>query len=147
MPTAARLFAAIGFAMMVFFASEVFKPLMPEGTQMGMLTLVNTVIGWLTGWLIMGRLAGRGYYSAAGYGLRTAAVALFYILLAWSLYEMVRRSMRKIYDGPMDALKAMTGLMAEYFQIMISDPQVPILLVVGGILAAFFAEWASERFN
>ena len=147
MPTAARLFAALGFAAMAVFASEVFKPLLPEGTQVGLLSLVNSAIGLLAGWLVMGRLAGRGYRAAMGSGVRTAAVALFYVLIVWSLYEMLRRSLRKLYDGPMEALKAMTELMSDYVMLMISDPQVPVILVAGGILAAFLSEWASKRFN
>jgi hypothetical protein len=147
MPTAARLFAALGFAAMAFFASEVFKPLLPEGTQVGLLSIINTGIGLLAGWLVMGRLAGRGYRAAMGSGVRTAAVALFYVLIVWSLYEMLRRSLRKLYDGPVDALKAMAELMADYVQLMVSDPQVPIVLLGGGILAAFLSEWASKRFN
>lgn len=147
MPTAARLFAALGFALMAFFASEIVKPLLPEGTQVGRLTMVNTIIGMMCGWLVMGRLAGRGYVSAAGSGLRTAAVILFYVLILWSLLEMLKRSMRKLYDGPMEAIKAMAELMGEYASVLVADPQMPIVLIAGGILAAFFSEWASQRFN
>jgi hypothetical protein len=146
MPTAARLFAAFGFGLMAFFASEIFKPLMPEGAQLGLLTPVNSAIGALAGWMVMGRLAGRGYYSAAGAGVRTSAVALFYALAGWSIYEMIVRSTRLAYDGPMEALKEMTALGADYFMLMLSDPQMPIVLIGGGVLAAFLSEWAAERF-
>jgi hypothetical protein len=145
MPTAAKLFAAIAFGFVAFFASEIYKTLLPDGTQSGLLSPINTLVGIFCGWMIMGRLAGRGYYSAAGSGVRTIAVALFYALLIWSCYEMLKRSMGMRYEGPMDALAAMMALIADYFQLMLTDPQMPIVLLVGGILAAFLAEWASER--
>lgn len=147
MPTAARLCAAIGFALMAFFASEIYKPLLPEGTQVGLLSLVNAGIGFLSGWLVMGRLAGKGYYTAAGSGLRTVFVILFYVLFTWSLVEMLIRSFRKIYKGPMDALKAMTELAFDYAALLGQDPQVAIVLIAGSVLAAFFSEWASREFN
>lgn len=147
MPTAARLFAALGFAAVAFFASEIYKSYMPDGLNVGMLTLVNSIVGFLSGWLVMGRLAGRGYFWATSNGLRTAFVVVFYVLIIWSLYEMLRRSLRKIYDGPMEALKAMTELMSEYVVLGLTDPQVAITLVVGGALAACFAEWGARRFS
>ena len=107
MPTAARLFAAVGFAIVAFFASEVYKPLLPEGTQVGMLSPLNSFVGFLSGWLVMGRLAGRGYYAAAGSGVRTIGVALFYVLLIGACYEMLIRSTRLYYDGPTEALTSM----------------------------------------
>ncbi|WP_068110617.1 TrgA family protein [Tropicimonas marinistellae] len=145
MPTAAKLFAAVAFGFVAFFASEIFKPILPEGTKFGLLTPINTFLGLLSGWYVMGQLAGRGYFAAAGSGVRTIAVALFYVLVTWSCYEMVVRSTRRYYDGPTDALAGMTDLIAEYFLLMVSDPQVPIVLLAGGVLAAFLSEWASER--
>ncbi len=145
MPTAAKLFAAFGFALVAFFASEIYKPLLPEGTQTGMLSPVNTVIGALVGWSVMGRLAGQGRYVAIGSALRTVAVILFYVLLLWAGVEMLERSTSLHYEGPTEALTAMMDLIAEYFLLMLSGPEVPIVLVAGGILAAFMAEWAADR--
>ena len=145
MPTAAKLFAAIGFAMVAFFASEIYKPLLPEGTQVGRLTQINTLIGAFCGWMIMGRLAGKGNYAAIGSGIRTIAVALFYVLVLWAGVEMLERSTSLHYEGPTEALTAMMELVAEYFMLMLSGPEVPVVLLCGGTLAAFLSEWASER--
>lgn len=147
MPTAAKLFALIGFAAMGFFATEIYKPLLPEGTQMGMFTPVNVIVAALCGWFVTGRLAGKGYYAAAGAGVRTAAVALFYVLLIWSGWEMLQRSMDLYYDGPAEALQEMMGLLAEYVMLGLTDPQVGIALLIGGILAAFLSEWAARQWN
>ena len=145
MPTAAKLFAMFGFAAMAFFATEIYKPLLPEGTQMGMFTPINMAVAGLAGWLVMGRLAGRGYVTAASSGVRTAAVALFYVLFIWSGVEMLEHSVSMRYDGPVEALQAMIALAVDYARLGLSDPQVPIVLLSGGILAAFLAEWASRR--
>lgn len=146
MPTAAKLAAAVAFAFMAFMASEFYKPLLPEGTQVGLLSVINAIVGMLAGWFVAGRFAGKGYYAAAGTGVRTMAVALFYVLLIWSGYEMIKRSTKLRYDGPVEALQAMMDLVAEYFMLMLTDPQIPIVLVLGGMLAACFSEWTSKRF-
>ncbi|MEL6520061.1 MAG: TrgA family protein [Pseudomonadota bacterium] len=146
MPTASKLVAGLTFALVAMFASEVFKPLLPEGTQVGLLTPLNSFIGFLCGWIVMGKLVGRGYYSAAGAGVRTSCTVLFFALVLWSCYQMILLSTRLRYDGPMDALTGMMGMIVEYFLLMGTDPQGPIILIVGGILGGFLAEWISERF-
>ena len=145
MPTAAKLFAAFGFALVAFFASEVYKPLLPEGSQLGLMTPINTAIGAFCGWANMGRLVGRGNYAAIGGAVRTVGVMLFYVLLLWATVEMLERSVSLHYEGPTEALAAMMNLVAEYFLLMLSSPEVPIVLLFGGVLAAFLSEWASER--
>lgn len=145
MPTAAKLFAAMAFGVVAFFASEIFKPVLPEGTQYGLLSPINALVGLLAGWYVMGPLTGRGYAAASGAGVRTVGITLFYVLVIWAFEEMLTRSTRMYYDGPVDALAGMTDLIAEYFLLMISDPQVPLVLLVGGMLAAYLSEWASER--
>lgn len=145
MPTAAKLFAMFGFAAMAFFATEIYKPLLPEGTQMDMFTPINMAVAGLAGWMVMGRLAGRGYVTAASSGVRTSAVALFYVLFIWSGVEMLRNSVRMRYDGPVEALQAMVALAIDYARLGLTDPQVPIALLCGGILAAVLSEWASRR--
>lgn len=145
MPTAARLFAALGFAVMAFFATEVYKPLLPEGTQVGMFTPINVIIGALCGWMVMGKVAGRGYMPALSHGMRTAAVTLFFVLFVWSGLEMFKRSTKLRYDGPFEALNAQIGLAIDYIKLGLTDPQVPIALLLGGILAACFSEWASRQ--
>ena len=147
MPTAARLFAAFGFALMAFFATEIYKPLLPEGTRMGMFTPINVMIGALCGWLVMGRVVGRGYMPALSHGVRTAGTTLFFVLFVWSGLEMFERSTSLRYDGPFEALNGMIGLAIDYVKLGLTDPQVPIALILGGVLAACFAEWASRQWS
>ncbi|MBY6047628.1 TrgA family protein [Vannielia litorea] len=160
MPTATKLMSALVFALLAFFASEVFKPLLPEGTKMGLLSFVNAGIGLLCGWMIMGRLAGRGKFAAAGGGVRTSLALAFWCLLFWSIWEMLRQSTRPgTYEGVVEAINGAFALMFDYALLILTDarmaftlaegsyflPQVPVVLIVGGMLCGWFAEWTEER--
>ncbi len=144
MPTAAKLVAAIAFGMVAFTAAHVFIPSLPEGTQTKGFREVSAVIGVLCGWLVMGGLVGRGYYGAMGSGVRTSATIFFFVLLGFSIREMLKRSMQQIYDGPMEAVVAIFDVMLFYGKMMVT-PQMPLALVLGGFLAGWAAEWAGRR--
>ncbi|QYK41134.1 MAG: TrgA family protein [Paracoccaceae bacterium] len=146
MPTAAKLFAAIAFFVVGFMAAEAFKPGMPEGTPFGHFSLIVGAIGGLTGWMVMGALAGRGYGASAGFGLRTSVTLTFWALLVFSVYQMIGLATKMRYDGPMDAIVGVFELMLENGQMLLNAP-VLIALGVGGILGGFSAEWAARRWR
>ncbi|NUB45158.1 TrgA family protein [Fertoebacter nigrum] len=146
MPTAAKLVAAIVFAALGFMAAELFKPAMPEGTQFGLFSPICAGIGLLCGWIVMGPLAGRGTWAAMGSGVRTAATIAFWALLGFSIYEMVLRSMKLRYDGPMEAVLAVFDLMLERGRLMLM-PDLLGLLLLGGLLGGVLVEWAGRRWR
>jgi hypothetical protein len=146
MPTAAKLFAAVVFAAVGFLAAEAYKPGMPEGTQFGLFSLLVAAIGVLCGWRVMGRLAGHGYGAAAGYGLRTSATIVFWALVAFSIYEMILRSMKMRYDGPMEALVGVFDLMLQHGVLVLTLPVLGVL-AVGGVLGGWAAEFAGRRWR
>ena len=160
MPTAARLVAALAIAAVAFFASEVFKPLMPEGTQLGLLSLINAGWGLVCGWLVLGSRVGQGYSSASGVGIGTSLVLFFGALIGWPVWEMLVKSTRPgAYAGAADAINGAFAVLWDYLVLVGTDnrfsfdvsgiplflPQVFVVLVIGGILAGWFAEWAQER--
>ncbi len=145
MPNAARLFALFGLAAMAFFATEIYKPLLPEGTPMGRFTPVNMIVAAIVGWRVMGRLAGQGWAMAVTSGLRASGVTLFYVLFIWSFVKMIGNSISKRYDGPVEALQQMIAIALDYARLGLTDPQVPVAIFGGGILAAFLAEWAARQ--
>ncbi|MHC0055016.1 TrgA family protein [Actibacterium sp. D379-3] len=147
MPTAARLFAAIGFALVAFFASESFVFELPEGTDTGWFSYINMAIGAIVGWRTMGTLAGHGYGTAATAGFRTIVTVLFYALLLHSLSEMIRLSMRLRYDGPGEAIIAMLQLILDYGFMVVTSGPVMLILGVGSLLAAWLTEWAASRWS
>lgn len=147
MPTAARLFAAFGFAFMAFFASESFVFELPEGTDPGWFSYINTAIGAICGWRVMGKLAGEGYYSAMTSGLRTMAVFMFFTLGGHCLAEMIRLATKLRYEGPGDAIMGMFAMILDYGLLIVTSVPVMLILFVGSVLAAWLSEWASHRWN
>ena len=146
MPTAAKLIAAVVFAIVALIAAITFVPHMPEGSQIGLFRELTAVIGFLVGWFVMGDLVGKGYGEAAGSGLRTSVTVVFFTLLGFSIYLMVKRSYKMVYDGPMDAVLGGFQLMMEYGQMMLV-PDVLGVLAVGGALGGVVTEWAGRRWS
>jgi len=147
MPTAARLFAALAYAVVAYVASEQFKPLLPDGLDTGWLSEVNAGVGLLCGWFVMGRLAGDGYGRAVTHGFRSTAVMAFYVLLLHSVLEMFRLSMRMRYDDPLEAVVGVFEEAMEYGRMIVGSPEVMTTLLLGGTLAAWLAEFAARRWK
>jgi hypothetical protein len=146
MPTTTKLIAAVLFAVIGFFAAEAFKPVMPEGTQFGLFSPTTAFIGLLCGWMVMGKLAGKGYYPSFGTGIRTSVMLAIWTLLLFSIYLMVQNAFKMRYDTPMEALVGIFALMLEYGQKMLTVPVI-VTLLVGGALAGLIAEWARKRWD
>lgn len=144
MPTAAKLAAAAAFAIVAAIAAHLFIPALPEGTPPGWLREVSAAIGLLCGWWIMGNRVGKGYGEAAGSGILTSALSLFWVMLVFSIVTMIKRSMRMLYDGPMDAVIGVFDLMLDYGALL-AAPATPVALILGGILGGWFTEWAGRR--
>lgn len=141
MPDAARLFAAIGLAITAFIVSGQIMPLMPEGTDFGYFTWVNVVIGALSGWIAMGKRAGKGVTAAINNGLTGMAVMVFWGLVVQGVYEMVRLAMRNRYDGPFEAIMAIFEIAIDYGMTIFTIPVIATLLI-GGIITGFATEYA-----
>lgn len=144
MPTASKLVAAVLFAILGAIAAHLYLPTLPEGTPPGYLREVAAGVGLLCGWRVMGRRAGKGMGEAAGSGVVTAVVMLFWVLLLFSTYTMIRRSMRLLYDGPMDALLGVLSLMYDYGLNLLA-PATPVALIVGGMICGWLVELTSKR--
>lgn len=146
MPTAARLIAAISLGAVAFFVSFMVMPLLPEGTDFGYFVHVNTTLGLLSGWIFMGRRAGRGVVPAINNGLTGMAVMVLWALFIQGAWEMFRLAMRHRYDGPFEALSAIFVIALEYF-FVIAVPGVMLALVAGGVLAGLVTENAARRWR
>ncbi|MFZ1725054.1 MAG: TrgA family protein [Albidovulum sp.] len=146
MPTAAKLFAAFAFAVLAFFAAEVFKPYMEEGTQFGYFSVVSALIGLVCGWRVMGPDAGRGNWMAVGSGLKTSVCTVLAALAVFSIEEMLVLAFRPAYDGPMEAVVGAVGLAVDYVQRMFAWDFLAVVLI-GGALAGLLSEWAARRWR
>ncbi|MEC7259847.1 MAG: TrgA family protein [Pseudomonadota bacterium] len=141
MPDAARLVAALGLAITAFIVSGQIMPLMPEGLDFGHFTYVNMAIGAVTGWVIMGKRAGRGITAAINNGITGVVALVFWGLFVQGCYEMFRRAMRNRYDGPFDAVMGIFEIGADY-GITMFVPNIIVTLLVGGVLTGLATEYA-----
>jgi hypothetical protein len=147
MPTASKLAAAVAFALVAFFAANAFVGHMPKGSNPGWLREISALTGALVGWLTIGRHgAGRGLVDASGAGIRTAVLTTFWVLLGFSIYLMIRKSMRMMYDGPLEAVLGTFDVMIEQGKQM---GQVDFLAILGlgGALGGIFTGWAGRRWK
>ncbi len=146
MPTAAKLCAALAFAVVAFFSAEIVKPHMPDGINFGYFSPVCAAIGAFCGWFIMGRMTGQGYLRSMTFGLQTMIAVVFWCLMAFSVREMILRSTNLRYDGPMEALLGALQLFLEYGQMML-QADVILTVLLGGILAGMFTEWGGRNWR
>ncbi|MDH5529367.1 MAG: TrgA family protein [Paracoccaceae bacterium] len=146
MPTAAKLFAAFAFAVLAFFAAEVFKPYMDEGTQFGAFSIVSGLVGLVCGWRIMGPEAGQGNWMAVSSGLKTSACTVGLALVIFSIEEMLVLAFRRAYDGPMEAVVGAIGLGVDFVLRMLQWDFLAVI-IIGGALGGLLSEWAARRWR
>ena len=92
MPTAAKLLAAVICIIVGYMTAEAVRPHLPEGTPTKWLIPVSTLVPAICAWRVVGRLAGRGYNVALSMGIYTIAVGIFFVLVTFSIAEMLKRS-------------------------------------------------------
>ncbi|MDJ0639219.1 MAG: TrgA family protein [Paracoccaceae bacterium] len=146
MPTGAKLIGALAFAALAYFISDLIKPLLPEGTNVGSLSQVNAFVGAIMGWKVMGKGAGVTYRQSFGYGFTTMAAIIFWCLLVWSGHEMLKRSIRLYYDGPSEALQEMATLYVDYAKLA-AVQEVIIPAAVGVIFVSWLTEYFARRWT
>ena len=129
MPTAAKLVAAVLFSLLGVAAVQVFMPLLPEATPVRGLVPSVIVIAIVCGWLVLGRIAGAGYGNAIGNGISAGVAIAFWMVVIWALVEMIERSTKMRYDGPMAAVLGGLGLMVEYAALMLHGPFIGLVLI------------------
>ncbi len=147
MPTAAKLVAALCFALVGWLAANAHVPALGEGAAVGRFREITALIGALVGWRILGAAAGKGHVEAMGRGLTAAAMLAFFALLGFSTYQMVIGSLRGQYgSSPMAAVLGIFQLMMTNARNMIS-PGVLGVLILGGLLGGMATEGASRRWR
>ena len=146
MPTASKLVAAVAYALLGFLAALTFVKYLPDGTPLGYFREITAAIGFIVGWMVMGKLTRKGYREAINSGLVTAMLLVFWALLAFSLYFMLRKSMRMMYDGPMEAVLGVFQLMFDYGKMLLVPDMLGVILM-GGIVAGLVCEWAGKRWS
>lgn len=146
MPTAAKLVAAIILAITGYFTVQAVYPFLKEGQPDNWLLPVSVVVPIICAWRTTGRLVGKSYWAAANSGIYGLCVSVFFVVFTFAASEMLTLSMRKRYDGPMEAIVSMFGIWVEMAQRLLHVP-VLIVLISGGVLAGLAAEWAHRKWR
>lgn len=146
MPTAAKLFAALSFALVAFMALRAYIPLLPEGTQIGLAPWISAAIGAASGWFVMGPNTGRGMVRAIATGLRTGVVMLALALLFFGTVRMIEQSTRMFYKTPTEAVLDIFGQALKYAELM-RDQYFLGVVAVGAALAGIVAEFAGRHWR
>ena len=146
MPTAAKIVAAVCLAAVAWHASNVFRPLMPEGTDFGSFNNVNLILGLICGWVVIGTRVGRGYMESFSAGLTGVAALVFWALALQSLNEMLKLALQRRYEGPVEGIVAIFQIAVDFGTTML-DFHLITVLVLGGLATGFLAEWASRRWS
>lgn len=146
MPTAAKLVAAIGFALLAYATCLAIQATMPEDRRVGYMVEVGMACAAIMGWRVSGSAPRTGYAEAAATGLRTATTAVVVTLVVLAVVTMWNTAMRGRYAKPMDAVLDTFDLAAEFGALLLTWP-VLATLVLGGALAGLATEWAGRRWR
>ncbi len=145
MPTAGRLAGALAFLIYGWYIGIALGPFFPEGNPPDFIIPMSIIVGILCGWMIVGTRADKGYVAAVGHGLTGAFAFIFWIIFLVSFYNMIRKSLRRLYDGPMDAVVDVFALMVKFGNDLL-DVNLIIAVASGGIICAFLAEYFAKRY-
>jgi len=146
MPTAAKLVAAVSFAVLAWVVCIVLEGVLPEDQRIGYIYEVSIVCATLMGWFISGAAKRAGYAEAAATGLRTTTTAVVASLLVLSIGTMWSEATRGRFRGPMDAVLDVFDKFVE-FGFMLLPVVVLGTLFFGGMLAGMMTEWAGRRWR
>ena len=148
MPTAAKLVAALIFAVIAYVAADQYAFVVPDGRPAGPLREVSALVGLLTGWFVMGDfvMKPRGTVEAMGTGVRCSVTLAFVVLVIYSIWEMLDRALDGRYKGLQDALLDIFAR-ALAFGTPIFTPGVLGVLLLGGLMGGALAKFAADRWK
>jgi len=146
MPTAGRLAGAVAFVILGVYLAYIAMPRFDEGTvPVWWLPLAGAAGIW-TGWVVVGTRTGNGWAAGIGNGITGVVALVFWIMFFYSFFEMIKKSMRNSYDGPMDAVMNVFELMYRN-AIQLFSIEMGISIVVGGLIAGLFSEFFGKRYT
>lgn len=147
MPTAAKMFSAVAFVLVGWWAAVAYIPQLPPGMAVGYFAEIMAALGFVVGWRSLGRNAGRGYSDSISYGLRTSFLLVFWALLGFAVYLMIERSLLQGYRGDVGkAVLDVPQIMMQYGRLTLTEG-VLAALIIGGVIAGLLAEMVARRWK
>lgn len=147
MYTAARLVAAVLFCILGYFSATLVTDTFADGIQHTWFEPSIAAIGLWQGWMVMGRIAGRGYSAAVGNGLRTSVQIAFFGLVLYALREMFLRSADLRYNDFGRAVMDAMNLFIEYLYDFAAITDAWAILLAGGAVIGMATEAASRMWR
>ena len=145
MPTAGRLAGALVFFIYGWYIAIIALPLFPNDNPPSFLFPLSIGIAVICGWRVVGSRLGQGYRAAIGYGLTGAFVFSLWMLFLIAGSDMIARSMRRVYDGAIEAVVDVFNLMMR-LAVTLFDINLLASIVIGGIICGLIAEYFARRF-
>lgn len=144
MPTAAKLVAAITFALLAAALSLYVPRLMAEAQVPALLPAIAAAVAAVCGWMISGQRVGRGRGEAVATGIGTAVAFTFWLVFLGAGRQMLDLAFKMRYDG---AMEAVVGVFTEMTKIapMLADPVFIGALVAGGAVCGLLTDAAGRR--
>lgn len=146
MPTAAKLMAAVCFAVVGWVLANYYAVNMPDAAAAGPIREGAALVGVVVGWSVMGNSVGKGYVEAAGSGIKTAVILAVVALFLLALAEMLENSVRMRYEDALEAILAVVDTMAKRSHALLSLGVFGTILL-GGIVAGLLTENAGRRWK
>jgi len=146
MPTAARLVAAALLAILGFYMAEQVKALLPEGMYTGKMSEVTAGLGLLTGWIVLGSRAGRGWTAGINNGITATVVLVFWALFVFGAYKMIIDALARRFRDPMEAFAEVFLKMYEYASYL-ADTNIILSLLIGAVVAGLLTEMAGRAWR
>lgn len=146
MPTAAKLMAAVSFAVVGWILANYYALNMPDAVAVGPIREGAALVGVLIGWSVMGNSAGKGYVEAAGAGIKTAVLLAVVALFLLALSEMLENSVKQRYEDAMEAIMDVLQTMVKRSHALLSLGVFGTILL-GGIVGGILTENAGRRWK
>ena len=146
MPTAAKMIAGVAFAIVAALAAFAYIPALPQGTSTGYFPELMAALGFLIGWMAVGRQIGRGYVEGISLGVRASVLIVFWALFLFAIYFMIMRSTKMIYHDAGEALLDVPMQMLRYGKLLASVNLVGVLLA-GGVIGGVISEFVGRRWS
>ncbi|SPF76066.1 hypothetical protein ALP8811_01065 [Aliiroseovarius pelagivivens] len=146
MPTAAKLISAIILAAVGWLCAELVKPLMPEGKDLSYLSPTASAAGLFVGWFYLGPRADKRLGTAGANAGTTLIVQVFVTLFTFSFAEMISNSLRKRYEGPIEALQDIFVIGFETV-MEYTTAEIAAVAILGVFIASTSAFYAARKWG